>query len=146
MPGGNSRSETVLKALQLVPADDATVIVHDAARPCASESLWRTVMRAARVHGAAVPAMPVVDALKIVDNGFIEEAVPRNPGLHQIQTPQAFTAELLHKTYRAASADQLAAAPDDSWLVHSTGHPVATVHGESLNRKITFKNDLPPQI
>jgi 2-C-methyl-D-erythritol 4-phosphate cytidylyltransferase len=146
VPGGSTRAESVWRALQTVPSDDSTVVVHDAARPWASESLWRTVMRAARVHGAAVPAIQVVDTLKIVDGGFVESTQPRNPRLCQIQTPQCFAASVLLKAYRRADAELRNASPDDASLVEAMGHAVATVAGETQNRKITFPNDLPPQL
>lgn len=144
VPGGSSRAQSVWNALQCVPSDDDTVLVHDAARPYASESLWRTVMRAARVHGAALPAIPVVDTLKTVDNGFVESTTQRE-NLYRIQTPQAFSAKILINAYKTAG-QALLIATDDATLVEQTGHPVAVVAGENRNMKITFPGDVPPQI
>ena len=75
--GGATRQASVRAALEALqettePAGDGSdhiVMVHDAARPCASLDLWRRVADAAMVSGAAIPVLPSVDSLKKLDAG-----------------------------------------------------------------------------
>lgn len=69
--GLTHRYETVRAALRDVrdrgPADVTHVAIHDAARPITPPAVLARVLRAARVHPAAVPAVAVGDTLKRVD-------------------------------------------------------------------------------
>ena len=47
--------------------DADLVLVHDGARPLVTPELVRLGLAAADEHGAAVPALPVVDTIKTVD-------------------------------------------------------------------------------
>src|SRR6202041_164148 len=49
--GGETRAASVRAGLRLVPDDAAVVVVHDAARPLASDALFKAVVDA--VHGGA---------------------------------------------------------------------------------------------
>ena len=138
--GGAERSDSVrcgLAALRdLAPA---VVLVHDAARPNASLELFERVVAAARVHGAAVPTLPIVDTLRRRAAEGRSATVDR-VGLHSVQTPQGFARELLERAH-AQSADA-AATTDDAMLVEQLDAPVAWVDGEPANLKVTLPADL----
>lgn len=145
--GGATRQESVWRGLQALAdaAEEAgegtprVVLVHDAARPCASPALWGRVLEAARSVGAAVPALPAVDCLKRVDaRGRVEVTLERE-GIVQVQTPQGFRWDWLWDAHRTGVGTQ---APDDAALVEALGRPVATVEGEATNLKITQAQDL----
>src|SRR5262245_9887076 len=74
--GGEQRSDSVRAGVDATQA--GVVLVHDGARPLASSSLVDAVAFAAAEHGAAVPAVPVVDSLKRVTNQSIEYSVDRD--------------------------------------------------------------------
>src|SRR5439155_15405563 len=59
--GGDTRSMSVRAGIAAVPDDAEVIVVHDAARPAASRSLFRSVVRAVG-EGAdgAIPGLPVV--------------------------------------------------------------------------------------
>ena len=76
--GGHERADSVEKALAQVKPEADFVAIHDAARPCIVDEWITTVFEAAAKSGAAIPATPVHDTLKRVDQQHVvEETVPR---------------------------------------------------------------------
>ena len=131
--GGESRSASVANGLGAVPATAQVVLVHDAARPLASEGLFRRVVDAVRAGAdAAVPVIPVVDTIRHVDGGTVDR-----DALRAVQTPQGFRADALRSVH-ASPAD----ATDDASLVEAAGGSVVLVDGERTNLKITEPVDL----
>ena len=98
--GGATRSESVRRGLEHVPAEATIVCVHDAARPFATAELFRRVV-AAVTGGAdgAVPGLPLADTVKEVDAAGVVVATPERARLVSVQTPQAFRAEVLRKAH-----------------------------------------------
>lgn len=137
-PGGATRSDSVRAGLALVPADADIVVVHDAARPLASRRLFLAVIAAVEDGAdAAVPALPVVDTLKRIDDEHrVLETVPR-AGLVAVQTPQAFRASTLRAAHETEAVDT-----DDAALVEAAGGKVVVVAGERRNLKLTLPDDL----
>jgi 2-C-methyl-D-erythritol 4-phosphate cytidylyltransferase len=136
--GGPRRRDSVAAALASAP-DAAWYLVHDAARPLATAALAARVLAAAREHGAAIPAVPVIDTIKRIDAaGRVVDTLDR-AALRAAQTPQAFAGDLL----RRAHAQHLELdATDDAALVAALGAPVATVPGAPENLKVTYPADL----
>ncbi len=139
--GGAERSDSIARALEVVDPSCAFVAVHDAARPCLVAEWVDAVFAAAREHGAALLAVPVVDTIKHVgDDHFTLETLSRS-GLYLAQTPQVFRRELLMRAY--ANRTRLGtAATDDAQLVEALGQKCAIVEGSPLNLKITTHDDL----
>jgi 2-C-methyl-D-erythritol 4-phosphate cytidylyltransferase len=137
VPGGATRSASVRAGLAAIPPSADIVIVHDAARPLASDALFASVIGAVR-DGAdgAVPALPVPDTIKRVAQDRVVETVSRDE-LVAVQTPQAFRATVLRHAH-AGGAD----APDDAALVEAAGGSVVVVRGEATNVKITAPGDV----
>jgi 2-C-methyl-D-erythritol 4-phosphate cytidylyltransferase len=135
--GGDTRAQSVRNGLARVPASAEVILVHDAARPLASEALFRAVIDAVRAGAdGAVPGLAVTDTLKRVDADRIVETVDR-VGLVSVQTPQAFRGSALRAAH-AGGAD----ASDDAAVVEAHGGNVAVVAGESSNIKVTTPSDL----
>ena len=135
--GGARRQDSVAAGIAAAP-EAAWYLVHDAARPLLSDALACRVLDAAREHGAAVPAVPVADTLKRIDNGGrVVETVDRS-SLHAVQTPQAFAGPLLRRAHAEASDD----ATDDAALVERLGERVQIVEGDPANMKVTAAADL----
>ena len=115
------------------------VLVHDAARPCTSAELWRSVRDSALQSGAAIPVLPATDCLKRVNaRGEVEKTLDRGTVAHA-QTPQAFRFDWLWAAHRDAG---LVPAADDAELVERLGMTVSTVPGEKTNLKVTTAADL----
>lgn len=138
LPGGATRQDSVY--VGLVAARGEYVLIHDGSRPFASPELMARVIAAAKVHGAAIPALPVTDTIKEVSQGLVQNTRDR-VNLQAVQTPQVFRRELLLAAYAGAGAARTQAT-DDAFLVEALGQPVAVVSGEADNIKITYPRDL----
>ena len=139
--GGAERFESVANALALVKPEVEFVAVHDAVRPCLTESLINDVFAKAEQTGAAMLAVPVYDTVKQVDaNKQIKGTVPRQ-GLWLAQTPQVFRRDWLQAAYdgRAKLGSNIT---DDAQLMEAAGHIVHVVDGATTNIKITTRHDL----
>ena len=136
--GGAARSESVRLALAEVPEEAAVVLVHDAARPLLPDAVIERVLAPlAEGWDGAVPALPVPDTVKRVEQDQVVETLPRAE-LVAAQTPQAFVAPAL----RSALAGDLSAASDCSSLVEARGGRVKVVEGDRRLLKVTDAEDL----
>jgi 2-C-methyl-D-erythritol 4-phosphate cytidylyltransferase len=143
-PPGESRSLSTRSGLLLLEETPETVIlVHDGSRCLVTPDLIRNVVAAVAGDPSAdgvIPALPVPDTTKVVENGTIVETLDRTR-LYAVQTPQAFRLGVLRKAY-AASEERLRAATDDAFLVEKVGGRVLVVAGERTNIKLTSPEDL----
>ena len=136
--GGATRSESVRRGLSAVPHEATIICVHDAARPFASEHLYKEVIsQVARGADAAIPGLPVTDTIKQVSASNVVVATPDRASLVAVQTPQAFRASVLREAHRMN-----AEGTDDAALVERGGGRVIVVVGEEMNRKLTSPQDL----
>jgi 2-C-methyl-D-erythritol 4-phosphate cytidylyltransferase len=136
--GGATRTESVRAGLAAVPGDAEIIVVHDAARPLATDSLFASVVAAVRSPGVegAIPVLAVTDTLKRVVGDIVQHGVDRD-GLVAVQTPQAFVATALR-----AAHHQGGEATDDAGLLESLGATVRIVMGDPHNVKLTRPEDL----
>src|SRR5580704_6904025 len=99
--GGAERHDSVRIALELTSSEAELVVVHDAARPFATPTMFEAALASAARSGGAIVAAPLADTLKHVDidddDGAYDRAHARiivatvaRAGLWQAQTPQAF--------------------------------------------------------
>lgn len=139
--GGKERQDSVANALATVEETDCYIAVHDGARPFAGRAVFERTLAAAKVHGAAIAAVPVKDTIKVVGTDGIVTATPERSTLMAVQTPQIFTAELLKQAYTQLAAHP-SAVTDDASVVEMVGHKVATALGRYENIKITTPEDL----
>src|SRR5205085_10820296 len=139
--GGVERPDSVYAGLlALNPCD--LVLVHDVARPLVTPELVRLGLAAADEHGAAVPALPVVDTIKTVDaEGHVVATLDRAT-LRAVQTPQVFRYDLLLQAYEAAGPAR-SSCTDDAMVLERLGLPVATFPGDPRNVKVSTPADLP---
>jgi 2-C-methyl-D-erythritol 4-phosphate cytidylyltransferase len=141
--GGESRSESVRKALAEVPADAAVVLVHDAARPLVTEEVIERLMTALEDGwDAALPALPIADAVKKVEGEAVTETLDRE-SLVTVQTPQAFVATALREALADPTLQQtVTKSPDCAALVEARGGRVRVVEGDRRLLKVTEPGDL----
>ena len=114
--GGATRADSVRNGL--AAATGELVAIHDAARPFVSESVITATLTAAAETGAAAPAVPVKDTVKVAD-----------PSGRVLDTPD-----------RATLYARL--VTDDCSLFELAGLPVRLTEGDYANYKITTKEDL----
>ncbi len=138
--GGAERQDSVRLGLGALPPEVAWVAVHDGVRPCITPELVERVVAEARLHGAAIAALPVIETVKRGTDGWVKETVERD-GLWAVQTPQVFGVEMLREAHRRAAAEGVRAT-DDAALVERLGLPIRLVPGLPGNVKITRPEDL----
>ena len=136
--GGESRAESVLLGLQAV--DTPWVAIHDGARPLVTEEIVSKAIAAAHLEGAAAPAIPVKDTIKVAEKGLVKNT-PDRSRLFAVQTPQVFSTESILQALRHGITEQLPLT-DDCSAMEATGHPVFLTEGSEENLKITTPMDL----
>lgn len=140
--GGDTRQDSVARALLALPEDVDVVLVHDAARPLVPEEMVTAVASAVRAgHVAVVPGLPVVDTIKRVNEASdVVTTVDRGP-LRAIQTPQGFRRSVLQSAHAAADLDETPIT-DDAGLVERLGIAVHVVPGHEEAFKVTRPFDV----
>jgi len=139
IPGGRERTDSVrngLKALGKYCTNDDIVLIHDGARPLAKPELFDRCAKSVSGYGAAIVAVPAVDTIKLVENGYVISTLSRER-LLAAQTPQGFRYGML---LQALSTDNK--FTDDAAAVEYMGKKVAIVQGDRTNIKITTQDDL----
>ncbi|WP_442927604.1 2-C-methyl-D-erythritol 4-phosphate cytidylyltransferase [Microbacterium sp.] len=138
--GGETRQLSVSAGLAALWGDVTTVLVHDAARALTPPAQIDAVARAVLADAGVIPALPVVDTLKRVDDGVIIAAVDRSE-LAAAQTPQGFPRGPMEAAYAAAS-DAGVEYTDDAALFAANGGQVRHIEGSERAFKITTPGDL----
>lgn len=134
--GGATRSASVLAGLMRLKGQVEKVLIHDAARPCVSETTISGVITALEKHRAAAPAIPVVDALWTGANGRVTGTADRS-NLFRAQTPQGFDLNAILEAHRRFPEG----AADDVELARRNGMDVIITEGCENNLKITSPAD-----
>lgn len=140
VPGGATRAESVRAGL--AAASGEIVAIHDAARPFVSESVITAAIEAAEKTGAAAPAVPVKDTIKIADVENRVCSTPDRSTLFAVQTPQCFKRDLYHRALAAVTGEKADLVTDDCSLFELAGLSVVLTEGDYANLKITTKEDL----
>jgi 2-C-methyl-D-erythritol 4-phosphate cytidylyltransferase/2-C-methyl-D-erythritol 2,4-cyclodiphosphate synthase len=137
--GGATRQDSVrlgLESLATEPPD--LVLIHDGVRALLDHALIDRVLDGLEEHAAVLPALPVTDTLKRVDDHAVAGTVDR-AGLYRAQTPQGFRYALILDAHRAFAGQSMT---DDCALAEAAGLRVAMVAGAEGNLKITEPEDL----
>jgi len=138
--GGAARDESCRNGLESLAKDPPRlVLIHDAARPLADRPIIDRLVEALETVPAAVPGIPVSDALKKTSGPqrLVVDTVPRDD-LWRAQTPQGFDYAAILDAYRRVDTRGL---PDDAAVAEAAGLPVRLVAGSEDNIKITGEED-----
>ena len=137
--GGATRALSVQAGLAaLADADEAVVMVHDAARPLLAARHIASLLVALEGADGALPALAVADTLKRETDGVLR-TTPRD-GLWRAQTPQAFRLPTLRAAYAAWSAGD-GEPTDDAAVVERAGGRVVKIEGDIRLMKLTYPED-----
>ena len=140
--GGGKRQDSVISGMEAMDPDTRLVVVHDGARPCVTPALISETVKYAKRNGCAVAAARIWDTVKYVERGNTVDRTLDRTKLWAVQTPQAFTAELLKRAYKAV-IEQKATVTDEAGAVELLGEPVRLVEVTRPNIKITTVEDMP---
>ena len=138
--GGASRQESVNLGLNALSKKVKLAAIQDGARPLITWQVIDRVVRAANSYGAAAPAIPVKDTIKVVQGGIVKETPDRRT-LQAVQTPQVFDFDLLRGALKKAQEDG-AEVTDDCSAVERLGMSIKIVEGDERNLKVTTPMDL----
>ena len=138
--GGKSRQESVHLGLNALSDKVKLAAVHDGARPLITWQVIDRVVRAANSYGAAAPAIPVKDTIKVVE-GRVVKHTPDRATLFAVQTPQVFDFDMLRGALKHAETTG-AQVTDDCSAVELMGVSVKIVEGDERNIKVTTPMDL----
>ena len=121
------------------------VLIHDGARPLVTKEIINRAAECARLYDACAVGMPVKDTIKIADASGYATETPDRRLLWQIQTPQAFSYDLIRRAYDEMMADERLqrGITDDAMVVESrTDRRVRLIEGSYENLKVTTPEDL----
>jgi 2-C-methyl-D-erythritol 4-phosphate cytidylyltransferase/2-C-methyl-D-erythritol 2,4-cyclodiphosphate synthase len=137
--GGAERQDSVRLGLEALAAHSPDrVLIHDGARPFPDAALIDRVIDALDRASAAIPALPLGDTIKRVEDGLIRETVDRSQ-LWRAQTPQGFHFAPILAAHRAAAGHVLT---DDAAVAEAAGIAPLIVAGSEENLKVTTAEDL----
>jgi 2-C-methyl-D-erythritol 4-phosphate cytidylyltransferase len=140
VPGGPRRQDSVARGLSELHGA-SIVAVHDAARPLVEADLLVQGAELVKKCDGAVPALPVTDTIKeIDDHDGVVRTIDRS-GLRSIQTPQVFRLSALLEAHASRHASSTLAT-DDAALLEACHFDVRVFPGRDGNFKITTSYDL----
>lgn len=138
--GGSTRVESARIGTLEADYNAQLIAIHDAARPFVSEEIIRSTILKAAETGAAAPAIPVKDTIKVAHDGIVEYT-PDRTTLFAIQTPQIFDASLIRAALQKA-LDDGAEVTDDCSAVERLGMKISLTAGDERNFKLTTPADI----
>ena len=138
--GGETRADSVRHGLEVASGD--LVAIHDAARPFVSQAVITAALQAAAQTGAAAPAVPVKDTIKVADADGRVQNTPDRATLYAVQTPQCFSRKLYLEALERVTGEKAHLVTDDCSLFELADFPVTLTQGDYENYKITTKEDL----
>ncbi len=161
--GGEERCDSVYCGLLAAEPCDY-VYIHDGARPFVTQEILERVRSDVSAYGACTVGMPVKDTIKLSDGEGFCAGTPERARLWQIQTPQAFSYDLIrgaHERLRKALQTEEGAqgqlpdgerqcgrrkrpqVTDDAMVVEQmTDVKVKLTRGDYRNLKLTTPEDL----
>ena len=76
--GGDTRTQSVLAGVEELSRSVELVAIHDGARPLVTPQVLEEVIRRAEGCGAAAPAVPLKDTVKVAHDGLVESTPDRS--------------------------------------------------------------------
>ena len=138
--GGENRTQSARMGTLEADRNAPLIAIHDGARPFVSVQVIEDAVAQAAKNGAAAPAVPVKDTIKVADGGVVEQTLERAK-LYAVQTPQVFDASLIRAALQKA-LDEGTELTDDCAAVERLGMKVVLTPGDDRNIKITTPVDL----
>ena len=135
--GGKERSDSSLIALKYIKKfNPNNVLIHDAARPNFTIKLLKNLIRSLKTNMASIPVISSKDSIKYKVKNQLFNLERKNSYL--TQTPQAFR----FKDIYDLSIKQNNIIQDEATLFINNNLKIKFINGETLNNKITFKEDI----
>ncbi|MFO8052410.1 MAG: 2-C-methyl-D-erythritol 4-phosphate cytidylyltransferase [Candidatus Omnitrophota bacterium] len=136
--GAKTRKQSVANGLGKIRNDLDYVLIHDCARPFVKKQIVSKVIRELKEHSAVVPGVKVKDTLKQLRGSLVKKTLNRS-NFCSIQTPQGFKKDLIKAAYKRYKRTVFT---DSAQLIEKSGKAVKVVEGDSLNFKLTYREDI----
>ena len=135
--GGKERSDSSLIALKYIKKfKPNNVLIHDAARPNFTINLLKNLIKSLKKNKASIPVISSKDSIKYKIKNQLFNLERKNSYL--TQTPQAFKFNDIYDL----SIKQKNIIQDEATLFINNNLKIKFINGETLNNKITFKEDI----
>ena len=135
--GGKERSDSSLIGLKFIKKfKPINVLIHDAARPNFTIKLLESLIKSLKTNKASIPVISSKDSIKYKVKNQLFNLDRKNSYL--TQTPQAFKFKDIYEL----SIKQKNIIQDEATLFINNNLKVKFIEGETLNNKITFKEDI----
>ncbi len=136
--GGPVRLTNLKNALEKIPEEATTILIHEAARPFLSDEVITETIKAGKRYGAAIAAVKSSDAVKIAEKGQkVTKSLDRN-SVWLVQSPQVYKIDVFKKMLKNSGK----LLDDDSELLAKGKQEIHLVAGSSGNMKIRTPDDL----
>ena len=136
--GGETRSESVFNALDLISDNCECVLVHDGARPNVSGNLIASIIEKAGYDTCVIPVVEIPDSLYTKDLKIQQRA-----DFVCAQTPQAFPTQTLFDAYDTWYENKKPFSDDFSLVqYYKKDAKFDFVKGDPNNIKITYRSDI----
>jgi len=131
----DSRFKSVYTGLEGVEPETNIVFIHDALCPFISDTILHTMVDKCVSEKAVALGQVCPVSVKRAEQGFILASLDKNR-IFLIQSPQAFSYQLIMDAYHNAPADGQE-FNDDAALVEYLGHKVRVVTGPPENFRVS---------
>lgn len=136
VPGGETRFHSVQNGLNAIDSP-GIVFVHDGARPLVSAALIHRCYEQALSMGSAIPAIPVAESMRIIDD--TDSSPVDRDHMRTIQTPQTFRTDVILPAFARPYSP---AFTDEATVVEAHGTKIYLTEGEKSNLKVTTPEDM----
>lgn len=137
--GGATRTESVYKGLKAISNSSNIIVIHDGVRPFLTQKILKEVIVAAKIYKAAVAGVKIKPTIKKVTEDLFSNFTLDRRCLWEIQTPQAFRADLIKKAYNKAIKNNIQTT-DDASLVERLNFKVNPVRKSKRGQKKKLSN------
>lgn len=150
LSGAREALALTVDSVRAAGPDVSVVLVHDPTRAFAPVAMIRRVIDGVLAGaGVVVPVLPVVDTIRAVGTDGQASALVDRDALRIVQSPQAFSPEVLRRVYEHADSHPYRdgavgdeATPDEAALATATGQPLTTVPGHADAARVLTSAEL----
>lgn len=142
---GENRQMSILHGLKDIKKyADATdyIMIHDAARPCLSDELITSCLKAVKGHDGVIPVLPMKDTVySSIDGQRISSLLKRNE-IFAGQAPEVFALGKYMEANKCLVPDRMLQINGSTEPAVMAGMDIVMIPGEENNFKITTQEDL----
>ena len=144
-PGGETGMESLRNGMLLLKekySGDDIVVIHDAVRPLVSDNIINANIAGVIRNGNAITCIPCSEALLYSEDCFTSEKEVNRDTILRTQTPQSLYLSKFIWAHEEAVKRGITSAVATCSLLTLLGEKVYAVPGETMNFKITTKDDI----